>query len=833
MIDNNPPQRLGNYRVLHLIGEGGLARAYLGEHIYLKTYSALKVPKLMLAQEDIEFFLNEARTGINLRHPNIVRTLECGVEGGTTPYLVMDYAPGGSVNRRYQKGTPLPPAVIISYVKQAGSALQYIHDLGLIHQDVKPANMLLGTQGELLLSDFGLAAIVHHTVTQMTQDMMGTARYMAPEQFLGKPRPASDQYALAVITYEWICGDRPFEGSLMGLYQQHTYEPPPPLHTKVANIAPQVEEVIMKALSKDPRERFSRIQDFVNALEYAGQASQVSHPTSSPLLDLTGLTEAVSEDDATMRKASNSLPAMPVQSVSPAPTPSQPGRASQSTLPSLSPSTPIPPAPTQPARQGGYEYSPPRQLYPQYQQAEDNEEFVPTILSHPGLPAMGRPVAPAPIPVTPPPPVVAPKNERWRPSRKVVMLLAGLAVLIVAGSVSFFTLPLFHAHTTPPATPGNTTPKATVPGTSSPPPPYTPTFGFNTQHTRYNPNESTLSTSTVGHLRLGWKEFTSSPIRSSPLVSNGMVYISSTDNNVYAFNVSTGAKVWQMPTGSYREPGSFIFSSPTILNGVLYIGSNDHHVYAFDAVTGKQLWMSAATGGPIYSSPAVVNGVLYIGSTDDSVYAYNISNGSLRWKVATKGPIYSSPAVVNNIVYIGSDDFKLYALDAATGHILWTGAASSNFNTSPSVVDGVVYIGSDDHSVYAFQATCSQASCPPLWVVPTGNYIRSSTAIANGILYVGSHDKTLYAFDTRQCANVECPPLWKATLGNDIESSPTVANGVVYVGSLDGKIYALNARTGTILWSFLTGGPIISSPTVLNGVLYVGSTDQNLYAFHL
>lgn len=823
MVDNTSLERLGNYRVLHLIGEGGLARAYLGEHIFLKTYAALKVPKTAMAQADIEFFLNEARTGINLRHPNIVRTLECGVEGGKTPYLVMDYASGGSVRRHYPKGTPLPPPVLITYVKQAGAALQFIHDLGYIHQDVKPANMLLGAQGELLLSDFGLAALVHRTVTQLTQDMMGTARYMAPEQFLGKPRPASDQYALAVIAYEWIGGECLFDGTLMELYHQHTFVPPPPLRARIANIAPSVEEVIMKALSKDPRDRFTRVQDFVDALEQAGQISQVPYPVSlhqasSPNL----LNESVSyEDGPTLSKSSKSLPVMPGSS------------------PLAIHGGATPPPSTQPAEQRENEQLWQRKSYLQGQQAGNDEEYIPTIISNSRLPALGR----TPVPPTmhadqfPPAGAAVAANhaqQRRGSSRKVMVLFAGLAVLIVAGSVAFFTLPLFRAHTTPPATSRNTTtPKATVPGTLPPSPPYSAMFGFNAQHTRYNPNESTLSTSTVGHLRLAWKEFTSSPIRSSPLVSNGMVYISSTDNNVYTFNASTGAKAWQMPTGSYREPGSFIFSSPTILNGVLYIGSNDHHVYAFDAVTGKQLWMTAATGGPIYASPAVVNGVLYIGSTDHWVYAYNISNGSLRWKVATGGAIYSSPAVVNHIVYIGSDDFKLYALDAATGHILWTGAATSNFNTSPSVVDGVVYIASDDSSVYAFQATCSQTVCPPLWVVKTGNYIRSSTAIANGLLYVGSHDKTLYAFDTRQCANVECAPVWKATLGGDIESSPTVANGVVYVGSLDGKLYALDARTGKVLWSYLTGMPIISSPTVLNGMVYVGSLDQNLYAFHL
>jgi outer membrane protein assembly factor BamB/serine/threonine protein kinase len=818
MSANQPLERLGNYRVLHPIGEGGFARAYLGEHIYLNTYAALKVPKMLLAQEDIVILLNEARTGISLRHPNIVRTLECGVEGGTLPYLVMDYAPGGSVRRRYPKGTPLPPPVLITYIKQVGAALQYIHDLGLIHQDVKPGNLLLGFQGELLLSDFGLASVAHRTVSQSVQDLMGTARYMAPEQFEGKTRPASDQYALAAIAYEWICGDCPFDGTLTELYQKHLSVPPPPLHTKVANIAPQVEEVIMKALTKDARYRYARVQDFVDALEQAGQMPLVSHPISSSSPDLAGHADSESDDAPTLHRRSASLPTMPV-SPTPAPSFSQPSQ-----------SPPVVPTFTQPARQGQYEHSPQRQMYPQLPGNE--EEFIPTIISQPRIPAAGKTAAPVELPITPPP-AVARANERRGISRKTGALLAGLALLIVAGSVAFFTLPLFRGHTSPP-TPGSTaTANVKVQVTPSPPPPYTPMFGFNAQHTRYNPNEASLSTSTVGKLRLDWKAPTSSSIRSSPLVANGVVYVASTDNNLFAFDAATGVKLWQASTGNYSNPGSFIFSSPSILNGVLYIGSNDHRVYAFDVTARKRLWVTAPTGGPVYASPTVVNGVLYIGSTDHDVYAFNITDGSLRWKAATGGAIYSSPAVVNNIVYIGSNDNKLYALDAATGHILWTGAATYHINTSPTVADGVVYIGSDDGKVYAFQSTCSQATCLPLWTVSTGNYVYSSTAVANGILYVGSHDKKLYAFDTNQCANVECSPLWTATLGDNIESSPTVANGVVYVGSLDGKLYALDARTGSILWSFPTGGSIISSPTVLDGVVYVGSTDQSLYAFHL
>src|ERR1700694_5142644 len=164
-MTNRIGQTLGNYRLLRLIGEGGFARVYLGEHMFLKTYAALKVPNMALQGEDLEGFLNEARTSIGLHHPHIVRTLECGVEGGTQPYIIMDYAPGGSVRQRYAVGVPLPPVAIITYTRQAGAGLQYIHDQGLIHQDIKPGNMLLSSNDELLLSDFGIAIVAHRTAT--------------------------------------------------------------------------------------------------------------------------------------------------------------------------------------------------------------------------------------------------------------------------------------------------------------------------------------------------------------------------------------------------------------------------------------------------------------------------------------------------------------------------------------------------------------------------------------------------------------------------------------------------------------------------------------------
>jgi outer membrane protein assembly factor BamB/tRNA A-37 threonylcarbamoyl transferase component Bud32 len=779
MMADNAGQQLGNYRLLHLIGEGGFARVYLGEHIYLKTYGALKVPKMHLNQEDLDAFLAEARRSVSLEHPHIVRVLECGVEGGTIPYFVMNYAPGGTVRRRYPKDSRLPPAIIFSYVRQIASALQYIHHKGLIHQDIKPENMLLGPHDEVLLSDFGISAVAHRTVTMSVQEVTGTARYMAPEQFQGIVRPASDQYALGVVVYEWICGTSPFNGTFAELYSQHLYVDPPSLREKVPEISPALEQVIMRALAKDPRQRFARIQDFMDALDQARQAPQ--------MYSQTGHTFVPTLPDSNVQQDEENIPTV-LRAVPVSPGSRPPG------------ATPVPPGPP----------------------IADDEEDIPTVIS-------GGHRA---IQITNGQKAVQEKGSSKKkhrgPSRRMVVLLVGLVIIVVAGSVAFFVNGLRSGRSG-----AHTSSHKNLPTTPSVPPPYSPMFGFNLEHTHYNPLETILNTSNVSQLVPYWTMTTSSYIYSSPLVANGLVYIASTDNKLYAFNAATGQSQWQKSIGLVTGGGAFIYSSPAVVNGVVYIGSNDHNLYAFNATTGTLLW-TAPTGGFIYSSPAIDNGKVYIGSTDHKLYAFNAVTGTKIWVASTGGQIYASPAVVKGIVYIGSNDHKLYALDANTGNILWTAPTHYNINSSPAVVDGVVYTGSDDGNMYAFDASgCGGSTCQPLWVVPTGDYIFSSPAVVKNTVYIGSHDGKLYAFDASACANGPCSPLWTATTGDGIVSSPTVANGVVYVGSWDGKVYAFDGSTGTKLWSYPTGDRIYSSPTVINGVVYIGSTDHKLYAFHL
>jgi serine/threonine protein kinase len=194
-------RQFGHYRLIRLLGHGGFADVYLGTHIHLKSLAAIKVLQMRMVGSNLDQFRTEAQTLASLVHPNIVRVFDFGVQDDL-PYLVMDYAPRGSLRQRYARGSIVPPQQIVSNVKQVAAALHYAHQKRLIHRDVKPENMLLGMNDEILLSDFGVVLVEQSTGSQITREAAGTLPYMAPEQLQGKPRAASDQYALGVVVYE-------------------------------------------------------------------------------------------------------------------------------------------------------------------------------------------------------------------------------------------------------------------------------------------------------------------------------------------------------------------------------------------------------------------------------------------------------------------------------------------------------------------------------------------------------------------------------------------------------------------------------------------------------
>lgn len=269
-------QQLGNYRLTQLLGRGNFADVYRGQHVHLNTQAAIKVLHGQLTENDLADFIHEARVIAHLRHPHIVQILDFGVED-STPFLVMEYAPNGTLRQRHRQGTRLTLETILPYVRQIADALQFAHDQKLIHRDIKPENVLLGRNNEVLVSDFGIA-IMYPTMRSHSgqqQDAAGTVPYMAPEQLQAHALPASDQYALAIMSYEWLCGERPFTGTLPEIAIKHTLAPPPSLRERVTTISPDVERVVLKALAKDPHLRFEHIRDFAQALE---EASKVESP---------------------------------------------------------------------------------------------------------------------------------------------------------------------------------------------------------------------------------------------------------------------------------------------------------------------------------------------------------------------------------------------------------------------------------------------------------------------------------------------------------------------------------------------------------------------------
>jgi eukaryotic-like serine/threonine-protein kinase len=274
---NHLSQKFGNYQLVRHLGRGAFSDVYLGMHVHLKTPAAIKLLHTELTSSDVEKFRNEARTIARLEHPHIVRVLDFGIENHT-PYLVMVYAPNGTLRQRHPKGSILSLATIVSHVTQIAGALQFAHNQKFIHRDIKPENMLLGSHNEVLLSDFGFVLLAQSSISQSTKEMAGTIPYMAPEQFHGQPRFASDQYSLGIVVYEWLTGDRPFQGSILEIATQHVMNPPPPVRLKNRAVPPEVEEVLLTALSKEPERRFASVQAFATALQ---QASNIVYPIAS------------------------------------------------------------------------------------------------------------------------------------------------------------------------------------------------------------------------------------------------------------------------------------------------------------------------------------------------------------------------------------------------------------------------------------------------------------------------------------------------------------------------------------------------------------------------
>ena len=280
-MSNDPlvGQKLGDYQILGLLGQGGMARVYRGYDETLDRYAAVKViePNLVASEDEQEYqerFVREARSIARLNHPRVVSVFQFGQnEEKTLFYMAMNFIEGRDLreilkeyNRQNQR---MSNAQVLQIIRDVAEALDYAHKQGVIHRDVKPSNIMVTSDGHGVLTDFGLALNAQEGTIGNT---FGSVHYIAPEQAVSSAQavPQSDLYSLGVVLFEMMTGRVPFEDvSAMSVALKHISDPPPLPSTINTNISTQVEEVIIKALDKDPKKRFTSGMAFVHALEGA------------------------------------------------------------------------------------------------------------------------------------------------------------------------------------------------------------------------------------------------------------------------------------------------------------------------------------------------------------------------------------------------------------------------------------------------------------------------------------------------------------------------------------------------------------------------------------
>ncbi|MFN8596100.1 MAG: protein kinase [Anaerolineae bacterium] len=267
---------IGRYRIIEHLGRGGMAEVYKAHQPSLDRYVAIKLMHTFLADEK-EFlarFEREAKVVATLRHPNIVQVYDFDVENGVY-YMVMEFINGETLKARLQaleaRGEWVSRDDAVRITLAVGSALKYAHERNMVHRDVKPANVMITTDGQVILTDFGIAKIVSASNLTASGAMVGTPSYMAPEQGMGQPGDErSDIYSLGVMLYQLVVGRLPFDADTpLAVVLKHINEPLPLPQVLKPDLPDALNAVILKALAKDPNERYQKVAEMLTDLRRA------------------------------------------------------------------------------------------------------------------------------------------------------------------------------------------------------------------------------------------------------------------------------------------------------------------------------------------------------------------------------------------------------------------------------------------------------------------------------------------------------------------------------------------------------------------------------------
>jgi serine/threonine-protein kinase len=302
---------LGQYRIVRLLGKGGMSAVYEGIQAAINRTVAVKVLPRSLMHDDtfMQRFRREAEVVAHLEHLHILPIYDYGEYDGI-PYIVMRYLEGGTVQDRIKEG-PLPVSSIASIIRQIASALDYAHGRNVVHRDIKPSNILLDPDGNAYLADFGIAK-VHEGTAQLTgSGIVGTPAYMAPEQSQSStPYPSADIYALGVTLFEMLTGALPLiaADTPIGQILMHIQQPVPSLASFRPELPPHLDAVVQRAMSKEPAHRYRTAGDMARALDDAIRRVYADETVTDAPLNVSRETAPIASRQVTQKQAALPMP---------------------------------------------------------------------------------------------------------------------------------------------------------------------------------------------------------------------------------------------------------------------------------------------------------------------------------------------------------------------------------------------------------------------------------------------------------------------------------------------------------------------------------------------
>lgn len=280
------------YKIIEHIGGGGMSQVYLAEDIILNRKVALKVLRYNFSNEEElhRRFQREAQAATSLDHPNIVSIYDVG-DDDDYHFIAMEYIEGKTLKQYIQQFSPVAPAKAVQIMKQLTSAIAHAHEYQIIHRDIKPQNILMDVNGNVKVTDFGIATTLSATSYTKTNSVIGTVHYLSPEQARGGiATHKSDIYALGIVLYELLTGELPFSGeSAVSIALKHLQSETPSVRAINATIPQSLENVVIKATAKDPRHRYESVEEMGRDLETVLSSSRMNEPKY----------EVPSDDDAT------------------------------------------------------------------------------------------------------------------------------------------------------------------------------------------------------------------------------------------------------------------------------------------------------------------------------------------------------------------------------------------------------------------------------------------------------------------------------------------------------------------------------------------------------